>query len=60
MDLVVLEFKMDIHKEIQKTEIEIVMSGYNDGWWTRYMIEKLEKLKKLLNNDNDNLLNTQR
>ena len=60
MDLGQQEFKMDIHKEIQKTEIEIVMSGYNDGWWTRYMIEKLEKLKKLLNNDNDNLLNTQR
>ena len=53
------EFKMDIHKEIRKTEVEIVMSGYNDGWWTRYMIEKLEKLKKLLNNnDNNNILDT--
>jgi hypothetical protein len=50
---------MDIHKEIRKTEVEIVMSGYNDGWWTRYMIEKLEKLKKLLNNnDNNNILDT--
>jgi len=59
MDLAQQEFKMDIHKEIRKTEIEIVMSGYNDGWWTRYMIEKLEKLKKLLNNnDNNNILNT--
>jgi hypothetical protein len=59
MDLDQQEFKMDIHKEIRKTEIEIVMSGYNDGWWTRYMIEKLEKLKKLLNNnDNNNILNT--
>jgi hypothetical protein len=59
MDLDQQEFKMDIHKEIRKTEVEIVMSGYNDGWWTRYMIEKLEKLKKLLNNnDNNNILDT--
>jgi hypothetical protein len=59
MDLDRQEFKMDIHKEIRKTEVEIVMSGYNDGWWTRYMIEKLEKLKKLLNNnDNNNILDT--
>lgn len=45
--------KKDIEKEIQKTESEIAMHNSNDGWWNKYMVDKLERLKNLLNNDNN-------
>jgi hypothetical protein len=41
--------KTKIELEIEKIIIELVMSGYNDGWWNNYMEEKLKKLKALLN-----------
>lgn len=38
----------DIKKEIFKTKVELSMSNANDGWWNKFMEEKLKKLKKLL------------
>ena len=40
-----------IKLEIDKTKRELIMSNRNDGWWIRFMKEKLleleDKLKKL-------------
>lgn len=47
--------KKDIEREIQKTKSEIAMKNSNDGWWNEYMLNKLDKLEKSLNNDNDRI-----
>jgi hypothetical protein len=57
-----MKTKEEILNELRTVEIELIMSNYNDGWWTQYMKERKIILEKLLNNldtdDNDNLLNT--
>jgi hypothetical protein len=56
-----MKSKKEIECEIEKVKSEIAMSNMNDGWWNGYMTEKLDKLKKLLEeneDDNNNLLNT--
>lgn len=45
--------RKQIESEIEKTKTEITMSNMNDGWWNKFMEEKLEKLKKLLEDDNN-------
>jgi hypothetical protein len=45
--------KKQIEKEIIKTKSEIAMQNANDGWWHNYMVDKLERLKKILKNDNN-------
>lgn len=52
-----MKSRKEIEQEIKKTETEITMSDMNDGWWNKYMEEKLEKLKKLLEDDNSGILN---
>jgi hypothetical protein len=47
-----MKTRKEIEQEIKKTETEITMSDMNDGWWNKYMEEKLKKLKKLLEDDN--------
>jgi len=48
-----------IKEEINRTRVELIMSGCSDGWWNKYMEEKLitleDKLKEL-NNDNNRIL----
>ena len=46
----------ELEKEIFKTESELAMSDSNDGWWNKYMKEKLEKLKKLIYDDYSRIL----
>jgi hypothetical protein len=57
-----MKTKEEILNELRKVETELIMSGYNDGWWNQYMKKRKIILEKLLNNldtdDNDNLLNT--
>jgi len=48
-----MKTRKEIEKEIEKTKSEIAMSNMNDGWWNNYMVEKLEKLNKLLEDDNN-------
>lgn len=54
------ELKQKIKSEIKKTKTELIMSYSNDGWWNKFMEQKLkeleEKLKKI-DNDNDRILN---
>ncbi len=40
-----LDGDVDLEKYIKMVEGEIVMSGYNDGWLTKWFKEKLEKLR---------------
>ena len=50
-----------IEKEILTTETELIMRSRNDGWWNKFMEEKLSELKKKLEelrNDNNNLLDS--
>jgi hypothetical protein len=50
-----------IEKEISTTETELIMRSCNDGWWNKFMEEKLSELKKKLEelrNDNNNLLDS--
>ena len=51
-----MKSRKEIEQEIEKTKTELTMSGMNDGWWNEYMLEKLEKLKKLLEEDDNNRL----
>lgn len=55
------ELRKKIENEIKITETELIMKSCNDGWWNKFMEEKLLELKKKLEdlkNDNDNLLDT--
>lgn len=55
------ELRKKIENEIKITETELIMKSCNDGWWNKFMEEKLLELKKKLEdlkNDNDSLLDT--
>lgn len=55
------ELRQKIEREIILTETELIMGSCNDGWWNKFMEEKLLELKKKLEeikNDNNNLLDS--
>lgn len=39
---------LTLEKQIEKLEVELVMSGYHDGWTSEWIKEQLEHLKSKL------------
>lgn len=52
-----MKSRKEIEDEIKKTETELTMSDMNDGWWNKYMMDKLEKLKKQLRDGDSRVFN---
>ena len=54
-----MKSRKEIKKEIEKVKTEITMSKMNDGWWNKYMMDKLEKLEKQLKDGDSRVFDTE-
>lgn len=51
--------RKDLEKEIEKVKTEIAMSDMNDGWWNKYMLDKLKKLEKQIKDGDSRVFDTE-